>query len=179
MKKRLIQIFLAIVFIMISCIPASAASDKDSFDLNRTPVFDKAYYIIANYGDTITKASNTFGIPHQVLVNLILSTSGGDPLATNDGTNARGLVLVKEDIFNNARAQLADQGIQIAGNRFDPAASIFAAAWYLDRIYQNSVGDYETFPFDRKNVKDWESAMAFYTARLNTTASRTYDQGFD
>ena len=183
MKKTLLTAIIASLFIIGSFIPAMASSRDHQSD-RYTLDYEKKFYIISNYGRTIAKASNAFGIPQEVLVNLITMTSGGDPLATGNRTGlsgAKGLMLVNEDIFDQACTELKAVGLSLSNDPFDPETAIFAGAWYLDQIYQNSVDTIESFPFDRQNVRDWESALAFYTARITTIRppSMGFDKGFE
>lgn len=70
-----------------------------------------------------------------------MAESGADPYAKAKTTSAKGLMQTIASTFEMARNGLADQGIRISDDPFDPESSIIAGAWYLDRMYTKAVKD--------------------------------------
>jgi len=178
MKKNMMKTMtLILIWFALITVPAFSATGFDSE--KETLDFDTTFYVIDRFGDPITEASQAFNIPRQVLVRVIATTSGGDPLAETKG--AKGLMMVTEKVFAQARQALADEGIAISDNPLDPRASIFAGAWHLSRIVDN--------PPERSSERDlmasgkkhlnWETAMAFYAARAQVNKLPAGDKGFD
>lgn len=176
MKKIVFTLFLTAALIVSSILPVAAFSTdpKRSFTLKQES--DRSFDIISRYGKSIIQAANALDIPHEVLVKLIAVTSGGNPWANNPMASAKGLTMIDDQTFDKAQNALAGWDILIPNDPFDPKANIFAGAWYLDRIFKDRMARLPSAHLDRYNINDWEEALAFYTAELNSRRSVSYSR---
>jgi soluble lytic murein transglycosylase-like protein len=116
------------------------------------------------YQSLIAAASRQFDIPWALLQAVIMAESGGNPRARAGITSAKGLMQTIDPTFKMARTGLAQKGIAIADDPFDPEASIMAGAWYLDRMYQQALSDGKMARTDRDDIGSWRYPLEYYYA---------------
>ncbi len=119
---------------------------------------------LLQYDTIIEKASNTFDIPQEVIKAVIMAESGGDNYAKAKISSAKGLMQTIDSTFKMARKGLANHGIQIPGNPFDPEASIMAGTWYLDRMYEKCIKDGKLISNNREDISSWRYPLEYYYA---------------
>jgi soluble lytic murein transglycosylase-like protein len=119
---------------------------------------------LAPYASMIDAASRRFDIPRALLQAAIMAESGGDSRARAGITSAKGLMQTIDSTFRMARKGLAQKGIVIADDPFDPEASIMAGAWYLDRMYQKAFSDGKMEHEDRNDIGSWRYPLEYYYA---------------
>jgi len=93
-----------------------------------------------------------------------MAESGADPYAKAKTTSAKGLMQTIASTFEMARNGLADQGIRISDDPFDPESSIIAGAWYLDRMYTKAVKDKKNQIPDKNDITSWRYPLEYYYA---------------
>ena len=116
------------------------------------------------YESIIEKASQIFNIPGVIIKSVVMAESGADPYAKAKITSAKGLMQTIDSTFKMARNGLADQGIQISDDPFDPESSIMAGAWYLDRMYKKAVKDKKIKIVKRNDIASWRYPLEYYYA---------------
>jgi soluble lytic murein transglycosylase-like protein len=119
---------------------------------------------LAPYESMIATASRQFDIPKNLLQAVIMAESGGDSKARAGTTSAKGLMQTIDSTFRMAREGLAQNGIIIPDDPFDPEASIMAGSWYLDRMYHQALADGKLARVDRKNINSWRYPLEYYYA---------------
>ena len=176
MKKLLIFTIICSLFILCSQSIAmnNYAADKKMWD--DTIPFDDVYEVISKYGEVIARSSKLFIIPQEIIIGVILTESGGDPFARAETTSAKGLMQNIDSTFELAYKALKAQGIRIVNDPFDPTASILAGAWYLDRMYNQSVMDLKADPYERQRIRPWKMALEYYFAAPDIGGYHTMEQ---
>jgi hypothetical protein len=160
MKKLVI---LPLIYLILIC--SIFIFNSQAFAIHRDTIpFDNAYQVISNYGETITRASKLFDVPEKIIIGVILTESGGDPLARAKTSSAKGLMQTIDSTFNMAYNALKAQGINIVKDPFDPTASIFAGSWYLGSMYDQAVLDLKADSYKRKEINSWAAVLEYYFA---------------
>jgi hypothetical protein len=119
---------------------------------------------LAPYASMIDAASRRFDIPPALLQAVIMAESGGNSRARAGITSAKGLMQTIDSTFRMARKRLAQKGIVIADDPFDPEASIMAGAWYLDRMYNQALSDGKMALENRNDIGSWRYPLEYYYA---------------
>ena len=119
---------------------------------------------LSQYESIVETASQTFKIPKVIIKAVIMAESGGDQYAKAGTTSAKGLMQTIDSTFKMARNGLADQGIQISDDPFDPESSIMAGAWYLDRMYKKAIKDKKIKIVARNDIASWRYPLEYYYA---------------
>ncbi len=147
-------------------LPFSEAEEKRAFiDPGAARTFSgKINGLMAPYDDIVARASKTFDIPIAVIKSVMMAESAGNPNAKTRLSSAKGLMQTIDATFKMARKGLADQGILIKNDPFDPEASIMAGSWYLDRMYKKALDDKKMIVPDRKDIASWRYPLEYYYA---------------
>jgi soluble lytic murein transglycosylase-like protein len=175
MKKLVI---LPLIYLILICSIFIFTSQAFAIHKDTIP-FDNAYQVISNYGETITRASKLFDVPEKIIIGVILTESGGDPLARAKTSSAKGLMQTIDSTFNMAYNALKVQGINIVKDPFDPTASILAGSWYLGSMYDQAVLDLKA-DFYKKSLKSLNAKVITYQkSKCFNYYNRSFDKGFD
>ncbi len=136
-------------------------------------LFDEAFQVVSSYGHIIETASRLFQVPQKIIISVILTESGGNPVARAKTSSAKGLMQTIDSTFNMAYKSLEARGIRIVRDPLNPRASIMAGTWYLDRMYDRAVMDLKADPDKRQTINAWKTALDYYHTGPE---SRTMDQ---
>lgn len=112
----------------------------------------------------IDNASALFKVPVAIIEAVIMVESGGDPRAKAKTSSASGLMQTIKSTFFEARQTLAEQGVIIPDNPFDPYASIMAGSWYLGKMFEQAEADGKTGVKVRSELASWRYPLEYYYA---------------
>ncbi len=150
--------YLVMIWILGSASPAMTSQEKSSGHFVRT------HQVISQYGDFIANAADTFDIPHQILVGVILVESDGNARATTRLSSAKGLMQTIDATFEEAHTALTAAGITLEYNPFNPGSSIMAGAWYLNKMYSRAVAENQVTEGKRHKLSSWRIPLTYYYA---------------
>ncbi|MEA3347495.1 MAG: transglycosylase SLT domain-containing protein [Pseudomonadota bacterium] len=112
----------------------------------------------------IDNAAALFQVPTAIIEAVIMVESGGDPRAKAKTSSASGLMQTIKATFSEARRALAEQGVTIPDNPFDPYASIMAGSWYLGKMFEQAEADGKAGVKLRSELASWRYPLEYYYA---------------
>ena len=129
-------------------------------DLISSPIKKK----MAPWRREIDNAAAFFQVPTAIIEAVIMVESGGDPRAKAKTSSASGLMQTIKATFSEARRALAEQGVTIPDNPFDPYASIMAGSWYLGKMFEQAEADGKAGVKLRSDLNSWRYPLEYYYA---------------
>ena len=112
----------------------------------------------------IDNAAALFQVPTAIIEAVIMVESGGDPRAKAKTSSASGLMQTIKATYSEARRALAEQGVTIPDNPFDPYASIMAGSWYLGKMFEQAEADGKAGVKLRSELASWRYPLEYYYA---------------
>ncbi len=126
--------------------------------------FVQTHQLISQYRDIIANAADTFDIPQQILVGVILVESDGNAQAKTELSSAKGLMQTIDATFEEAYQALTAAGMTLENNPFNPRSSVLAGAWYLDKMYRRAVSENRVPEGKRHRLPSWRIPLTYYYA---------------
>jgi soluble lytic murein transglycosylase-like protein len=118
--------------------------------------------ITDRFKNQIKTASKNFNVPENIISAVIITESGGNELAENPNSSAKGLMQIVDGTFQEIQRELKDKRIHVQ-DALNPNDNIVAGTYYLNKMFTRA-NNLSGGRLDRNHSYHWAKALRYYFA---------------